>query len=72
MNLFLIKNYLPKISNFTFVTPLLIFSISLNAALLKSITLPLIKGPLSLILTITDLPLLTFVTLTFVPKGKLL
>ena len=44
--------------------------IFLAAALERSICLPLMNGPRSLILTTTDLPL--YVIRTFVPKGSVL
>jgi len=44
---------------------------ALNAALLRSISLPsLFAGPRSVISTITVLRLATFITVTFVPSGK--
>jgi hypothetical protein len=49
-----------------------ILPILLNADFERSMMRPLTKGPRSLILTITLLPLLLFVTLTFEPKGKFL
>ena len=56
----------------TFATPTPTILISLAAALVKSIILPLIKGPLSLIRTTTDLLLARLVTSTLVPKGSVL
>src|SRR5690606_4197712 len=40
------------------------------AAFDRSITLPLMNGPRSLIRTVTDLPLRWLVTTTLVPKGR--
>lgn len=56
----------------TLIKPEDILPILLNADFERSMMRPLTKGPRSLILTITLLPLLLFVTLTFEPKGKCL
>jgi hypothetical protein len=56
----------------TFTTPLLIMLIFSAAALDKSIILPRICGPSSVILTKTDRPFDKFVTFAIVPKGNVL
>lgn len=60
--------FFPKISTLTVQTPPQ--PIFRAAALDRSNCLPLMNGPLSLITTITDLPLC--VTLSLVPKGNVL
>lgn len=56
----------------TFASPSSRLAICEKAALDRSMTRPFTNGPRSLILTLTDLPLLIFMTMTSVPKGKVL
>jgi hypothetical protein len=60
------------ISIFTKTTPLLLLDVmSINAFLLRSISLPFANEPLSLI-TITDFLFFSFVVLSVVPNGSFL
>ena len=56
----------------TFTTPLFKSAILKNAVFDKSIILPSVKGPLSLIVTVISLLFSLFVTLTTAPKGNVL
>src|SRR5262249_40280616 len=59
-------------SYFTVITPALWLAMVLNAAGVRSRQRLATNGPRSLIRTTTDLPLLTFVTLTRVLNGRVL
>jgi hypothetical protein len=68
-----VGNYFISSSIFIVTVPLfLLEAISIKAFFDKSISRPLINGPRSVTSTITDFPLASLVTLSFVPKGNFL